>query len=194
MNIWLSFLKFAVLATLGEIIALRIRTGKFTQPHFGILPRAIIWGFFGVAIGMAMVIFRTGTPALLETLGIKNVITAFIQPGFSWEKLGIAFAVSVAMNTIFAPVFMTFHKITDMHIAQYNGSMKCFLHPMNITQNFRNLNWEVQWSFVFKKTIPFFWYPAHTITFMLPPQWQVLFAALLSIALGMLLAIAANKK
>ena len=46
-------------------------------------------------------------------------------------------------------------------------------------------------GFVFKKTIPFFWIPAHTITFLLPGQYQVLFAALLGVALGIILSIAA---
>ena len=34
----MSFFKFALLATLGEIIALRIRTGVYNQPGFGIVP------------------------------------------------------------------------------------------------------------------------------------------------------------
>ncbi|MCL2098460.1 MAG: hypothetical protein FWH23_06845 [Bacteroidales bacterium] len=193
MSILLSFLKFAVLATLGEIIALRMRTGKFIQKDFGILPRAIVWGLFGIVIALAFVLFSTGTPALLASLGWKNADIALAAVGFSWEKLCVAFCVSVAMNTIFAPVFMSFHKITDMHIARYNGSMRCFLHPIDITRSFRELNWERQWSFVFKKTIPLFWYPAHTITFMLPADWRVLFAALLSVALGILLAIEGRK-
>jgi uncharacterized integral membrane protein len=45
---------------------------------------------------------------------------------------------------------------------------------------------------VFKKTIPLFWYPAHTITFLLPAGFQVLFAAVLGIVLGVLLSVAAN--
>jgi hypothetical protein len=47
---------------------------------------------------------------------------------------------------------------------------------------------------VFKKTIPFFWYPAHTITFLLPSEQRVLFAALLGIALGVLLALKNGKR
>jgi len=43
---------------------------------------------------------------------------------------------------------------------------------------------------VFKKTIPLFWIPAHTITFLLNPDYQVLFAAFLSIVLGAILAVA----
>ena len=192
--ILLSFLKFAVLATLGEVIALRMRTGSFIRKDFGILPRALVWGLFGIVISWAFVIFSKGTPALLTSLGWCDAEPVFATTGFSWEKLGVAFCVSVAMNTIFAPVFMSFHKITDMHIERYKGSLRCFLHPINITHSFRELNWERQWSFVFKKTIPLFWYPAHTITFMLPDEWRVLFAALLSVALGILLAVEGKKK
>jgi hypothetical protein len=192
--ILLSFLKFAVLATLGEVIALRMRTGSFFQKNFGVLPRAVVWGFFGIAIGWAFILFSKGTPALLVALGWDNAASLLDVTGFSWGKLAVAFCVSVTMNTIFAPVFMSFHKITDTHIARYKGSMRCFLHPIDITCSFRELDWERQWNFVFKKTIPFFWYPAHTITFMLPAEWRVLFAALLSVALGILLAIDGKKQ
>jgi len=58
---------------------------------------------------------------------------------------------------------------------------------------FKGINWNIQWHFVFKKTIPFFWIPAHTITFLLPADFQVLFAALLSVMLGLILAIASLK-
>ena len=192
--ILLSFLKFAVLATLGEVIALRMRTGSFRQKNFGVLPRAIVWGLFGIVISWAFVVFSKGTPALLTSLGWHDAELLLTATGFSWEKLAVAFCISVSMNTIFAPVFMSFHKITDRHIERHSGSMHCFLRPIDITRSFRELNWEKLWSFVFKKTIPFFWIPAHTITFMLPAEWRVLFAALLGIALGILLAVDGKKK
>ncbi len=88
---------------------------------------------------------------------------------------------------------MTFHKITDTHIIQNNGTLRGFFTPIQFKKIFVNLDWAVQWNFVFKKTIPFFWIPAHTITFMLPPQWRVLFAAVLGIVLGVLLAVASLK-
>ena len=49
----MSFIKFAILATLGEVIGLRIKTGNYHQIGFGILPRAIVWGFLGVSIYVA---------------------------------------------------------------------------------------------------------------------------------------------
>ena len=50
------------------------------------------------------------------------------------------------------------------------------------------------WGFLFKKTIPLFWVPAHTITFMLPPEYRVLFAALLGVMLGVFMSLATRKK
>ena len=71
------------------------------------------------------------------------------------------------------------------------GSIKSLITPIPMTKIITGLNWNVQWNFVFKKTIPFFWIPAHTITFLLAPQYQVLFAALLGVMLGILLSVAA---
>lgn len=187
-----SFIKFAILATLGECIALRIKEGVYNRKGFGILPRGIVWGFIGITIKIAFIIFSKGTPAVLVYLGVDNASTA-LQGDLSGVKLLTAFCTSVAMNLIFAPVFMTFHKITDTHIIQNNGTLKGFFTPIQFKKIFVNLDWGVQWNFVFKKTIPFFWIPAHTITFMLPPQWRVLFAAVLGIVLGVLLAVASLK-
>jgi len=187
----MSFLKFAVLATLGEVIGLRIRTGAYNQPGFGIIPRAIVWGFLGLTIKMSFVIFGVGTPVFLKYLGITNATEA-MKGGLSLLKIFVAFSISTAMNLIYAPVMMTLHKITDTHIISNGGTIACLFKPIQFRKIFVELNWEVQWSFVFKKTIPFFWIPAHTITFLLPEDFQVLFAAILSIALGVFLAVAAQ--
>jgi hypothetical protein len=185
----MSFLKFGILSTMGEMLGCRISTGQYVTPTFGVLPRMIVWGILGMGINMAMIIFSKGTPMFMEYMGMTNAVQSFIADEFTMNKLWVALAVSIAMNTIFAPVFMTFHKITDAHIAENGGSLKALITPIPMARRFSELNWQAQWGFVFKKTIPFFWYPAHTITFLLPPEQRVLFAALLGIALGVLLAI-----
>lgn len=192
----MAFFKFAILAVFGEMLALRIRKGVWYEKGFGVLPRMIVWGILGMGIAMAMVIFKTGVPAFLASVcGDASLIDAFKAAEFSWAKLGVAFAVSVIMNTIFAPVMMTLHKCTDIHIASHGGRMSCFLHPMKMREIFSSkINWDVQWNLVFKKTIPLFWFPAHTITFILPGTFQVLFAAMLGIALGLILALAGGSK
>lgn len=189
----MSFLKFGILSTLGEMLGCRISTGKYVTPTFGVLPRMVVWGFLGMSINMAMIIFSKGTPMFMQYMGMTNAVEAFTTDGFSMDKLWVALAVSVAMNTIFAPVFMTFHKVTDAHIAAHNGSLKALVTPIPMAERLGTLNWQAQWGFVFRKTIPFFWYPAHTITFLLPTEQRVLFAALLGIVLGVLLAVSVKK-
>ena len=198
-----SFIKFAILATFGESIGLRIRTGKYWQKGFGFLPRALVWGFLGISIKMAFVIFGEGAPYMLKTVGVifpvENPGDILRQNGYSWLKLLSAFSVSTSLNLFFAPVFMTFHKITDMHILENNGTLKGFFTPIRFRKQFMELDWKTMWDFVFKKTIPLFWIPAQTINFMLPEEYRVLFAAFLSIVLGVLLSIAglnnnSNKK
>ena len=188
-----SFFKFAVLSTLGELLGLRISSGSYYRKGFGVMPRAFVWGIFGMAINMAFVIFSTGIPAFAGYLGVENP-AGIMSGNISVGKVALAFAVSVAMNSIFAPVFMTLHKITDTHILDCGGSPRSLLTPIPMTRIITHLNWDAQWNFVFKKTIPFFWYPPHTITFLLPGEMRVLFAAILGVVLGVLLAIAARMK
>ena len=188
----MSFLKFALLATLGEIIALRIKTGNYNEPGFGIVPRMIVWGFLGLAINLAFNIFATGAPAFLAYMGLKNAPQA-MSGSFSGLKLLDAFTISTTMNLIFAPVMMTLHKITDIHIIANGGKVSGLLKPIPFGPILKGINWDVMWNFIFKKTIPFFWIPAHTITFLLPSEFRVLFAALLGIALGLILAIGGQK-
>ena len=199
----MSFAKFAILSTLGEMIGLRISKGVYYTNGFGILPRMIVWGILGMGICMSMMIFKTGIVNVIGVIASDSAannaasiehIRSIFAGDLSWGKVGIAFCVSVAMNSIFAPVFMTLHKITDTHILSNGGTLGGFFRPIKMREIITHLNWDVQWSFVFKKTIPLFWFPAHTITFLLPSQFQVLFAALLGVALGVILAIANNKK
>lgn len=188
----MSFIKFAILSTLGEMIGLRISSGVYNRQGFGILPRMIVWGVLGMGINIAMIIFSNGTPAVLQYLGMKDA-TEIMHGALSLKKVGVAFAISVCMNSFFAPVFMTLHKITDTHILLHGGTLQGFLKPIKMKEIMMGLNWAVLWGFVFKKTIPLFWFPAHTITFLLPGNMRVLFAALLGVVLGVLLAIGARK-
>lgn len=185
-----AFIKFAILATFGEMLGLRIKTGNYNEVGFGIAPRAIIWGFLGIWIAATFRIFSTGAPVFAESLGIEGVVDS-MRGDFTITKLFGAFMISLMMNTTFAPVFMTLHKITDSNILKYKGTLKSLISPINFGESLSAINWDIQWGFVFKKTIPFFWIPMHTITFLLPTEFQILFAAILGVALGTILSIAA---
>lgn len=185
-----AFVKFALLATAGEALGLRIQRGRYNEKGFGLAPRAVVWGLLGVWIAAAFKVYTAGVPAFAASMGMDSVAGA-MQGGFSGYKLACAAMISIALNTTFGPVFMTLHKVTDTHILTHGGSLRALTKPIHVGAILAGLNWQVQWGFVFKKTIPLFWIPAHTLTFLLPGQYQVLFAALLGVALGVLLSIAA---
>lgn len=202
---WLytSFIKFALLATLGEVIGLRIRTGNYTEQGFGLIPRMVVWGFLGITIKIAFVVFAAGVPMLIEkyfglsgakdAMAFKDVFEAS-NANMGWLRFFDAFMISTVMNLTYAPVMMTFHKITDMHIANNKGSLKSLITSIPIRTIFPKINWDLQWNFIFKKTIPIFWIPMQTINFMVASEYRVVIAAFLGIVLGILLSVASPKK
>ena len=90
----MSFIKFAILSTLGEVIGLRISTGVYHRSGFGILPRAFVWGLLGLGINMAFVVFSTGVPAFASYLGVQDASGIMSGP-FSLDKVLLALAISV---------------------------------------------------------------------------------------------------
>ena len=191
--LWMAFLKFGILATFGEMLGNRVKTGQYYHKGFGLAPKFVVWGLLGMWIALAMNVFRLGIPAFMERYAAFSGISAAMSAPMSWLKLLGAFCVSVMMNTSFAPVFMTVHKISDMHISEHGGAFSALFKPVDVKRHICEMDWGVQWGFVFKKTIPMFWIPAHTLTFCLPQDLQVLFAAFCGVVLGLLLSIAAKK-
>lgn len=181
--ILVTFLKFALLATGGEWFAKRIKDHSYSVKGFGLLPKAFIWGILGIFIYWAFQIFGSGVPAAFPFL--RN------PSGFGMKLLG-AFLTSLMMNLIFSPVLMLTHHLTDRYIVMNNGRFP--IRNLAVKPLLEAIDWNRMWGFVFTKTIPFFWIPAHTITFLLPMQYRTLFAALLSVVLGILLGIASKKK
>lgn len=181
----MGFIKFAVLATMGELLAIRIVTGSWRWPP-GVTYRAVVWGLFGVVIVLMFDVFSGG-------------INAAISKGMLWVGDGsvrlfmTAFWISAIMNLAFAPTFMTAHRITDAYIDMHCGEG---LKPSEIRLSVitAKIDWQGLVSFVVLRTIPLFWIPAHTLTFLLPPEYRILVAAYLSIALGAILAYAKRRK
>lgn len=190
----MSFLKFSILATYGEIAAYRIGNKKYPDKSFGILPKMIIWGILGIFIKAAFVIFSKGAIALLISIYKEFPSNILATKELSVLKILASFSVSLTMNLIFAPVMMLTHKITDLYISIAGGTINGILKTnFNLTDLLSKVDWKSFGGFVLAKTIPFFWIPAHTITFLLPETFQVLFAALLSVVLGIFLAYKPRK-
>ena len=175
-----GFVKFAVLATMGELLALRIVIGDWKKPT-GLIYRTIIWGFLGMTFVLMFPLYA---------IGVGNVTHLGLLP--SSGKLGASFFTSALINLGYAPTFMAFHRITDTFIDLGEGRLSQ-IFQVKLTDVVKKIDWNGYVSFVVLKTVPFFWIPAHTITFMLPEQYQVVFAAFLSIALGGILAFAKKR-
>ena len=173
-----GFLKFFILSTMGELLSIRIITRNWISPK-GLIFRSLVWGFLGMAIVLMFGIFSGGVTA---------AIAQGILPG-KGSKIIWAFLVSTMMNITFAPAMMIFHRFTDTFIdMKYEKNS-----DISISSISSRIEWGGFFSFVILKTIPFFWIPAHTIVFLLAPEYRVIAAAFLSIALGGILAFAKKR-
>jgi len=181
----MGFVKFAILATIGELCAIRILSGQWKSP-VGLIYRTLVWGVLGMGIVLMFEIFSGGVASAIAK-GLLPTSSGFAQQFMK------AFFISAIMNLSFAPVFMAFHRFTDTCIDVACGEGVGFggVSPPAVLAR---IDWQGFIGFVVLKTVPFFWIPAHTVTFLLPPEYRILVAASLSIALGAILAYAKRKK
>lgn len=173
----IGFIKFAVFATIGELLALRITNKRYVKPPY-LLARIIIWGIVGVMIVFSFALYEDGVAGILNRGLLPN-----------WDVAAYkAFLIAATMNLTFGPVFMGAHRISDAYLNNLAIGKK------GIRAAVERVDWNSFLTFVVGKTIPLFWIPAHTITFLLPAEYRVFVAAILSIALGLILAFASLKK
>ena len=171
----MGFLKFFFFASLGELISYRISLKKWAFPR-AFLAKAFLWGFIGVLVSFSFQFYSTGVKGLL--LGGKLP--------FPELALSFAFFTSLTNNLTFAPLMMSFHKICHTYLDR-------LFEKKGGRISFENLMDSIAWKEFFKKVclkkIPFFWIPIHTVTFLLPDVYRVLFASVLSCFLGIFLTL-----
>ena len=174
----MGFIKFGLLATVGEVFACRIRNRAWVLPPY-VGWRALIWGVIGVAITFMMKAYSFGVAGMMESgllpSGGEGFLTSLLK----------AFYTAAVMNLTFGPTFMATHKCSDKYLdLRASGVSKPGLKGV-VTA----VDWHGFVSFTLFKTIPLFWIPAHTLTFLLPAEYQVIVAAALSIALGVIMSL-----
>jgi hypothetical protein len=177
----MGFVKFAIFASMGEFLAVRIVNGDWMKLK-GTFYRVAIWGVIGMMIVFMFPLYQAG----IEGVMAKGYL---VQPAGWAGNLFRAFMISAVMNLTFAPVFMASHRISDTYLDLYYSGQKPTLAGV-----IHSIDWPAYLKFIVGKTIPFFWIPAHTITFLLPAEFRVIYAAYLSIALGAILAYARRRK
>jgi len=186
-----SFIKFAILATMGEMLGSRIRSGIYLPEGFALLYRAVVWGFLGMTVKAAFMIFGGGVPLIASHFGMENPSAVMAGP-LTGARVLLAFAISTFLNLFYAPVLMVTHRVSDLHIAAAGGDRRKLLTVPDVTRLLASIDWNSMWGIVLKKSIPLFWIPAQTINFLLPEEFRMLVAALYSTVLGVILALAAG--
>lgn len=170
-----GFVKFFMLATMGDLLGARILKGAWVRPK-GLVYKAIVWGVLGMAITLVFTVFAAGAGAA-QSMG---------RLPFAGSKLAQAFFGSTIMNLTFGPMLYVYHKFGDLYI-----DMKLEKRASKITvkELVNRVDWYTIVSFSWFKTCTMVWIPCHTIVFLLPPQYRVLASAFLSILLGVIVAI-----
>lgn len=173
----MGFVKFALLATVGEILAIRIATGQFGFAQ-GVIYKAAVWGIIGVAMALLLPVYSTGITAMPWVGTLEGGFGAFVQ----------ALATSISLNATFGLAMMASHRVTDTMI-----DMRVRREKVSLLGAIAAIDWTGFARVVALQNLPFFWVPAHTITFLLPGEYRVFVSAALSIVLGLLLASAKRK-
>lgn len=150
---------FAILGTLGEHIPLFIKKRRFTSRYNPIqLVLTILgWALLGVVIKYGFAGMRGFVQALVDH---------GMLPALCGDGVARGVAVSVATNLFFGPQMMFFHRIEENLILRHWN-----------TEGLTRAWWTLIW----------FWIPAHSITFSLPPDFQIGLAACWSVVLGFIM-------
>lgn len=159
-----AVIQFAILGTLGELLAFSFMKKKFALPctFWQLIAKILAWALLGIFVKYSFVGIKGFSYALLE----HNLLPQMFATG-----IGSAFAVSVLLNLFCGPQTMFLHRLSDNIIIgkkDYKGLTTAW--------------WTLIW----------FWIPAHTITFSLPIVYQIGLAALWGMVLGIILGL--NKK
>lgn len=182
---WMGFLKFALLASMGELLAIRLVTNRWKLP-MGPLWRVVVWGLIGMLVTLMFTLYASGVESCIDRGYLPGAGAAVLS------ALTTALQTSILLNLFFGPSFMLFHRLTDTWIDLGQGKFTRMVRvSLGDVLDAADLKGFV--SFVLFRTIPAFWIPAHTVTFLLPPSYRVLMAAMLSICLGVILSFAGKR-
>ncbi|MBO1308842.1 hypothetical protein JZO70_21910 [Enterococcus sp. 669A] len=172
-----GFIKFAILATMGDVMGKRIVSGDY-QLSSRVLVTSVVWGIIGCMVTLVFPVFMGGAGQAQE---------GSLLPFYGVPVAQAIFGSSI-MNLTFAPAMNTFHRLADLWIeSKYNNEKVSFKGLVN------KIDWGTFVTFNWLKVGILFWIPVHSIVFLLPEDIRVAVAAFSSIALGIILSFAAKK-
>jgi hypothetical protein len=155
-----AMIQFSILGTLGDYVSAKIAGTKANFSASLMVLKALEWAFLAIFIKIAFI----GYEGFVSSLVINRVLPqVFVE-----SVLLNAITRSISMNLQFGVFLVIFHRLLDNLVLQ--------------TKNWKNLD---------KALLSLVWFsiPAHTLTFVLPKDFQVGLAALWSFMLGLLLSL-----
>lgn len=153
----MAMIQFAILGTLGEIVSKWLINKSFKYPFSFMIS---LWKMLEWAI------LAVGIKYAFQ--GFGGYTDRLIEHGYLPPMTGLAYAftLSALMNLQFGVLLVLIHRVLD------NLPLK--------TKNWKNLDKGLY-------SLLWFWIPAHTLTFMLAPDYRIGLAALWSVFLGLIL-------
>lgn len=175
-----GFFKFAILATMGDMLGGRIINGYWKKPK-GFLWKAVVWGVLGMMITLVFTVF-TGGAAAAQASG---------KLPFEGNRLALAFFGSAIMNLTFGPMMYVYHRFADLYVEHVIDNKSWQVRVRDLVDK---IDWHTMVSFSWLTTCIWVWIPCHTAVFLLPVSYRVLASAFLSILLGILIALSKKKQ
>jgi len=169
----MGFLKFSILAFLGELLGIRISCGNWNKPK-GIVLRIFAWGSMGMAVAFVLP---------MSYMSAEIFLSAGQQID---QQLARAFIASVVFNLLPGPMVIIYHKMAESWIDLGEGNASA-LKKVGFSAVIRNVGWENLIKNILLKVNLILFIPINTIVFLLPMDLRVLMAAYSSILLGVVL-------
>ncbi|MFA9463051.1 MAG: hypothetical protein ACERKN_02055 [Velocimicrobium sp.] len=174
-----GFVKFSILASMGDMLGRRILNGEWSFSQ-GFIFKAFVWGIIGMMVTLVFTVFMTGA------IGAQ----ASGKLPFEESKIATAIFGSAIMNTTFGPMMYIYHRFGDLFIDLcYEKNRGTLQGKITVKEMVNRIDWYSMVSFSWLKNCIFVWVPCHSLVFLLPSQYRVLASAFLSILLGILVAV-----
>jgi hypothetical protein len=178
-----GFIKFTILASMGDMLGGRILNGAWKFPQ-GFLFKALVWGILGMMITLVFAVYFAGTTGAMASGKLP----------FADSKFALAFFGSLIMNTTFGPMMYIYHKFGDLFVdMMYEKRNGSYIGRITVAAMVNRVDWQTIVGFFWLKTCLLIWVPCHTVVFLLPEEYRVLASASLSILLGILVALSKKK-
>lgn len=169
-----GFIQFLIFATSGEILSTRILYGNWDVNKCTAY-KAATWGISGIFVAAAFFIVSGGVE-----LAMREGMLPFYG-----NHLAQAFFTSSSVNLFFGSVHSAAIRIFSNYFEE-----KCLRNKkLTAYEAVTFVEWGEFVEFTFFRTLPLFWIPVNTLVFLLPANLQISFAAMLSFAFGMLMAL-----